>query len=93
MLPCLTLVGVAVFISAAPARAQIVVRAPFVDVRVGPGVYVRAPFVTVNVGGPVMRARKSPRRRPRVSRRRLVFKYGNMRIAVPLPRGRPSPER
>ena len=31
---------------AAPSRAQIFVRAPFVRVVVGPGVYVRAPFVT-----------------------------------------------
>src|SRR6516165_1699573 len=31
---------------AAPSRAQVFVRAPFVRVVVGPGVYARAPFVT-----------------------------------------------
>jgi hypothetical protein len=40
---------------AAPASAQIVIRAPFVRVEVGGGVYVRAPFVTVNTRpGPVV---------------------------------------
>jgi hypothetical protein len=42
---------------AAPARAQVAIRVPFVDVQVGPagGVYVRAPGVVVNVPpGPVI---------------------------------------
>jgi hypothetical protein len=43
----LALAGVAGL--AGSARAQVVVRAPFVTVGVGPGVYVRAPFVTVNL--------------------------------------------
>jgi hypothetical protein len=31
------------------ARAEVAVRAPFVNVRVGPGVYVRAPYVRLDV--------------------------------------------
>jgi hypothetical protein len=33
------------------ARADVAVRAPFVRVRVGPGVYVRAPFVRIAIPG------------------------------------------
>jgi hypothetical protein len=36
----------------APASAQVYVRAPFVEVRVGPGVMVRAPFVGIAVYQP-----------------------------------------
>ena len=38
---------------ASSARAGWLIRAPFVEVRGGPGVSVRAPFVDVYVGGPV----------------------------------------
>jgi hypothetical protein len=37
---------------ASSARADWLIRAPFVEVRGGPGVSVRAPFVDVRVGGP-----------------------------------------
>src|SRR5438128_45758 len=37
---------------ASAAQAQVFVRAPFVRVHVGPGVYVGAPFVRVGVPGP-----------------------------------------
>jgi hypothetical protein len=41
-----------VLTTASAGRAQVFVRAPFVRVFVGPGVYVRAPFVNINIPRP-----------------------------------------
>ena len=44
---------VGLLLGTAPASAQVVVRAPFVEVQTGPGVYVRAPFFRMWIpGGP-----------------------------------------
>jgi hypothetical protein len=43
------LMGLPLLALAAPARADVVVRAPYVEVRVGNPIVVRAPFVTVVV--------------------------------------------
>jgi hypothetical protein len=44
--PLTVLALVGLLVEAVPSQAQVFVRAPFVRVYVGPGVYVRAPFVT-----------------------------------------------
>jgi hypothetical protein len=58
-LPCLGLLALLGLAGAAkPASAQVSINAPFVQVRIGDGVYVRAPFVRVYVPTrPVRRAR------------------------------------
>ena len=48
------LVGIVVWAAgAAPASAQVYIRAPFVRVQTGPGVFVQAPFVTIATPPPV----------------------------------------
>jgi hypothetical protein len=63
------LTGVAL---APAARADVVVRAPFVRVQVGPGVYVRAPFVRVGVP-------------PRLSASPVVMPYPVLEPGAPPP--------
>jgi len=80
-LPSLGLLAFAsLAVLASPVAAQVVVRTPFVDVRVGNGVYVRAPFVTLYVP-----ARRTVRMAPPPRPVRVVRASAQPPLVVPAP--------